>query len=201
MNFSGDKLAHNGQLGATVQTAYPFTSNAPITINDLGNSDHPGRPRLILRASMLRACPNNLTDDTGERIVNVAVTLKNVTHPTQTELGALLVGPRGQKVVLFRSAGNPVGGFINTTFTISGFGSSAVPLNAPIQDTATYNSADYGSGSFLGSAPAAPYNPSLDAFKSTPEPAARSQRRLESLLIDNINNGGGASGAVAGGGL
>src|SRR5262249_9565228 len=160
--------------------------NNSITINDLGNSDHPGTATPYPSTVNASNVPNNLTDDTGERVVNVAVTLKSVTHPTQTEVAALLVCPRGQKVVLFRGAGNPIGGYANTTFTIDGSVDNSVPLNAPILNGQTYNSADYGSGNFFGSAPVGPYDTDLGVFSSTPDSPSDPNGTWNLYLIDTV---------------
>lgn len=199
VTFSGDKVAHSGQLGATVSSTYAFSNSGSVTINDLGNGDRPGIATPYPSTVSVSNVPDNVTDATGERVVSVAVTLKNVTHPTQTELGALLVGPRGQKVVLFRGAGNPVGGFANSTFTISGSSGTPAPLVAPITDGSTYGAADYSPGqAFLGSAPGLPYG-SLGDFKSLPGGDVNPNGTWSLYIVDLNNNGGGVSGAVAGG--
>lgn len=194
VTFSGNKLPTGGLIGEVVTSTYTFSNAGAITIHDLANADNTGKASPYPSRITASSVPNDSANPipTGERIVDVAVTLRNVTHPTQTEVAALLVGPGGQKAVLFRGAGNPVGGFNNTTFTVNGT-SGAIPLVAPIANDGTYGAADYGSGNFFGSAPAGPYNP-MSSFDNV-----NPNGEWQLYLIDTVGTQGAVGGTVAGG--
>jgi hypothetical protein len=196
VTFGANHLPGSGQLGQTVSTVYTFNNTGAITINDFDPApDKQGRANPYPSSVVVTGVPHQpdetgtLPGDTGERVINVAVTLRNVTHPTDTELAALLVGPRGQKVVLFRQAGG-FQSLSGTTFTISGNASANVPLNAPFVSGASYKPADYASGDFPGVP--GPY----DVAASFTQQNANGTWQL--YLIDN-NFSAGAGGVVAGG--
>jgi hypothetical protein len=189
VQFSGDKRF---QLGATVASTYTFSNNGQIVLNDFDPNDANKLGRATPYPSTINAANvpfGSLTEAISERVVDVAVTLHGVTHPTDTELAALLVGPRGDKVILFRGAG-AFSSINGATFTVNGTAGSDVPRNAPFVSGSTYKAADYGAGDLPGQA--APF----EAMSTFDDKNANGAWQL--FLVDTSFSAG-AGGVVASG--
>jgi len=96
---------------------------------------------------------------------SVTVTLSNLTHPFPNDLDILLVGPRGQSVMLVSDAGAGFG-VTNITFTLDDAAASTVPNGVALMNGATYRPASYelGTDLFPPPAPAAPSGTNLAVF-------------------------------------
>src|ERR1700757_2869208 len=88
--------------------SFNFSNNAPITINDFGP-----------------ATPYPLTV-TVSGITDLNIVLNGLSHTFPEDIGILLVGPGGQKVVLMNDTGgiNPI---VNIKLTIDDQASSSIP--------------------------------------------------------------------------
>ncbi len=127
----------------------PFKYNAAITIND--NAAATPYPSSITVSGV-----------TGT-VYGVKVSLTGLNHTYSSDIGMLLVGPQGQKIVLMDKAGGP-NEIINTNLVFSDAG---VPLTADQITSGTYRPTNLVTTSvrtFPEPAPAKPYDTSLDVF-------------------------------------
>ncbi len=128
-------------------------------------------------------------------ISRVRVTLTKLNHNFPDDIDALLVGPRGQKLLLMSDSGggNPIS---NRTLVFEAAASSGLPDESVIA-SGSYLPTDYISGTepsgdiFPTPAPAAPYASSLQVFNST------DPNGTWSLFVHD--DGGGDGGTIAGG--
>src|SRR5215472_767054 len=132
-----------------------FSNTAPITIND--NASATPYPSTITLGSL--------------GIIDLNVTITGLTHGFPEDIGILLVGPTGQKVVLMNNTGgiNP----ITVPITITFDDQAATPVPNPIFGTlpsGTYKPTNLApacpGNSFNPPAPACPYGTSLSAFNN-----------------------------------
>ena len=164
-------------VGATIFT---FSNTAPITIND--NASATPYPSTITLGSF------------GALDVNVVIT--GLTHGFPEDIGILLVGPGGQKVVLMNNTGgiNPITVPINITFDDQAAGNVPNPISGSLA-SGTYKPTNLAPGcpgnSFNPPAPACPYGTSLSAFNGT-NPAG-----VWSLYVEDF--AAGDSGLISGG--
>jgi uncharacterized repeat protein (TIGR01451 family) len=158
-----------------------FANNSPITINALG-------------AATPYPATINVSGLSGV-VSSVRATFSKLTHSFPDDIDALLVGPRGQKVILMSDAGgnNPI---TNKTITFDAGAAGALPNETAIA-AGNYLPSNYDSGT----------EPSGDAFP-TPAPVGASSASLQTFNTTDPNgtwslfihdDGGGDSGAVAGG--
>jgi uncharacterized repeat protein (TIGR01451 family) len=158
-----------------------FENGAAITINALGTASP--YPSTI-----------NVTGAAGV-ISKVRVTLTKLSHSFPDDIDALLVGPRGQKLVLMSDSGGGTA-IVNRTLTFDASAGSPLPDEGTIS-AGNYQPTDYVSGTepagdvFPAPAPAGSLSSSLLAFNSTDPNGAWS------LYIHD--DGGGDGGAVSGG--
>ena len=98
----------------------------------------------------------------------VSVTLSNLAHTWPDDLDILLVGPRGQKVMLMSDAvGDSAYGFNNLTLTFDDNASLALPQFGPIT-SGTYRPTDFDLRDVLPvPAPLGPYGTNLSVFAHT----------------------------------
>ena len=93
----------------------------------------------------------------------VTVTVSNLTHAYVPDVRMLLVGPRGQKVILMAAAGAPYG-VSEATLTFDDGAESVLPESDALL-SGRYRPAAYGSAlPFPSPAPAQPYGTALSAF-------------------------------------
>jgi len=137
-------------------TTTTFQNTATITIPDSGAASP--YPSTI-----------NVTGMNGT-ISNVTLTLNNLSHTWVSDIDVLLVGPSGQKVLVFSDVAD---GFhaINVTVTLSDAASQPLPSSGPFV-TGTYKPTDYtdnspGGDNFPPPAPAPPYPTVLSTFDGT----------------------------------
>lgn len=137
---------------AISQTSYAFGNPERILINDrAAATPYPSRIAVAGVRGLVSA---------------VTVTLHHLSHTYTRDLGALLVSPQGQQVVLMRKTGGKKAAAAanSVTLTFSPDALSSLPAGAQIV-TGTFKPADFAPGAvFPSSAPAGPYAPSLDAF-------------------------------------
>ena len=117
----------------------------------------------------------------------IRVTLTGVNHSYPEDIGVLLVGPGGQKVVLMNRTGGDKN-LVNTTLVFDDAGSALT--DAPIV-SGTYRPTDLNPSGFPSPAPAGPYDSGLAVFKGT------DPRGTWSLYI--IDAAGGDDGNINGG--
>jgi subtilisin-like proprotein convertase family protein len=135
--------------------SFNFSNNAPITINDFG----PATPYpLTVTVSGFNA-----------GITDLNVVLNGLSHTFPEDIGILLVGPGGQKVVLMNDTGgiNPI---VNIRLTIDDQASSTIP--DPISGSllsGTYKPTNLSPGDTFAppSLAAGPYSTSLSVFNGT----------------------------------
>src|SRR5688572_6763035 len=125
----------------------------------------------------------------------VTVTLKRLTHPTITDVDALLVGPGGQKVMLMSDVD---GGsdFQNATVTFDDDATLQFPAGStvPALPSGTYKPLNIGGLEAMPSpAPIEPYGSAIAAFTST------SPNGTWSLFLRDDTVLGGGNGSVSGG--
>ena len=134
-------------------STFTFTNPAPITINDFGPASP--YPATITISGLIAA------------ILDINVVLNGLRHTFPTDIGVLLVGPGGQKVVLMDGVGgiNPITN-VNLTFddeAASGISTSAISSGS-FKPTNAFPGAD----SFDPPALAAgPYASLLSVFDNT----------------------------------
>lgn len=154
-----------------------YTNNSPITITD--NS-----------AASLYPSPIKVSDLLGS-VSKVTVRLHGFSHFYPDDVGVLLVGPGGQKVVLMNRAGG-AGDVFGANIK---FDQQAL---TPIPDVGTissgiYSPADYRGGSydFPAPAPTGAYQTTLDAFNGGPASGTWSLYVYDAVLGDAgiITNG------------
>lgn len=137
-----------------VTTRWDFANASPIIIQD----NRTAQPY-----------PSTITVSGVNGAVNrVTVALAGLTHTYTRDLGVLLVGPRGQKVVLMRKAGGKGTGAAvgNVNLTFADSATSALPSNTQI-NSGTHRPSDFAPGANLPvSAPAGPYAQTLGAFNN-----------------------------------
>jgi subtilisin-like proprotein convertase family protein len=161
-------------------TTFTFSNTAPITIND--NASATPYPSTITLGSF------------GALDVNVVVT--GLTHGFPEDIGILLVGPGGQKVVLMNNTGgiNPITVPINITIDDQAATNVPNPIFGSLA-SGTYKPTNLAPGcpgnSFNSPAPACPYGTSLSAFNTT-NPAG-----AWSLYVEDF--AAGDSGLISGG--
>jgi hypothetical protein len=159
---------------------FTFSNPAPITITD--NASATPYPSTLTLGSF------------GALDVNVVIT--GLTHGFPEDIGILLVGPGGQKVVLMNNTGgiNPITVPINITFDDQAAGNVPDPINGSLA-SGTYKPTNLAPGcpgnSFNAPAPACPYGTSLSAFNGT-NPAG-----IWSLYVEDF--AAGDSGLISGG--
>jgi hypothetical protein len=127
-----------------------FDNTSPITIPDTGTVAP--YPATI-----------NVSGMAGS-ITNLTLTLKNLTTPAPHDLEMLLVGPTGQKAIVFSSAGG--GTASNILVTLDDAVSYALPPTPFPIPTGTYRPTDLGHvDPFPSPAPAGPYTAAMSTFK------------------------------------
>jgi subtilisin-like proprotein convertase family protein len=138
---------------ATNTAVIPVGCNAtPIIIPDSGNPT---------------PYPSNVNIVQGGNIVDVNVTLNNVSHSWPNDVDILLVGPGGQKVIIMSDAGSNLD-ISNVNLTFDDGAASTLPDNAQIV-SGTYRPTNYDTiDSFPAPAPAPPYATALSVFNGTP---------------------------------
>jgi hypothetical protein len=138
-------------------TTRTFTNPAPIAIPD-------GAPNVTEGT----AAPYPSTMDVSGMppgITNVKVGVSGLSHTAPEDVGLLLAGPQGHRVVLMSRAGcaNPIENVGLTFDDAAGLG-----LSATLISSGSYRPTAYGSGdSFQGPAPPGPYGVRLDVFRGT----------------------------------
>jgi subtilisin-like proprotein convertase family protein len=120
----------------------------------------------------------------------LSVTLNSLSHTWPKDVGALLVGPAGQKVVLMANvgAGNKIA---NVTLTLDDAATASLPLNATLT-SGTYKPTNAGTGKvYPAPAPAGPYASALAAFNGT--------NPNGTWFLYIVDDSAGDSGTLAGG--
>jgi M6 family metalloprotease-like protein len=135
-------------VGGAGQT---FTAPASITIRD------------NTTATLYQSVVNVNMSGTISKVV---VALNGLTHTFPADLDILLVGPRGQKVMLMSDAGG--GTNVSGTALTFDAAAAAMPQSTAITGT-TYKPANYDTATdaFPAPAPAAPYSTDLAVFNGT----------------------------------
>ena len=149
----GNVASANAQYAITVlpSRVRHYTNSTSINIPLVGAAD--------LYPSTIAV--NNLVGP----ISKVTATLNGFAHSFPSDVGVLLVGPTGQKIVLQNFAGGstPVA---NVNLTFDQAAASDIPENLALA-TGSYKPHDYRVVNFTGSAPSSPYTNTLDAFNGT----------------------------------
>lgn len=101
-------------------------------------------------------------------ISQITASLNGFTHTFPSDVGVLLVGPAGQKIVLQNNLGGGHPGAVSVTNTFDQTAAGAIPVNGP-DTTGSYLPLDNSGGTrvFQGSAPGTPYTNTLNAFNGT----------------------------------
>jgi len=157
-----------------------FSNTAPITIND--NASATPYPSTIPLGSL--------------GILDVNVTVTGLTHGFPEDIGILLVGPGGQKIVLMNNTGgiNPITVPITITFDDQAATSVPNPIFGTLA-SGTYKPTNLApacpGNSFNPPAPACPYGTSLSAFNGN-SPAGVWSLYVEDFAVGDsgLINGG-----------
>jgi hypothetical protein len=170
-NDNGQALSF--QLGATVTSTYSFSNTAGITIPDtFADSSKLGRASSYPTTVAVSGVPN-VSGTTGERVKGVSVTLNGLSFGWSPNLQVLLVGPKGQAVVLMAGAGGltattaPIN---NANVTISSSASSQLPHGVGAAQIVTgsytpFSRGNFGANDFPSPAPASStFSADLSAF-------------------------------------
>ncbi len=145
-------------LGSTADSVSTFQNSASITIPGTGTGATTGAPSAPY--------PSNITvvGLTGT-VSKVTVRLVNMNHTFPGDVDILLVGPQGDKFILFSDAGG-TNDLVNNTITLDD--TAAVLLPTGIIGTGTFRPANYTAGdTFPAPAPAAPYQNAATAGSAT----------------------------------
>jgi subtilisin-like proprotein convertase family protein len=154
VNFTGGGGATVGLTGAAYlvppPNLYSFTNAGTITINEALPDNTP---------SAATPYPSSITvAGLSGTLSNVSVTLCGFSHTYPHDVAVLLVGPRGQKVVVMANSGGY--GVSDVTYTFNDYAATAL-TEYPSGPTpsGTYKPSDCGSGiaTFPAGAPAGPY--------------------------------------------
>ena len=99
-------------------------------------------------------------------VTDVDVTFKTLSHSYPSDLDTLLVGPRGQSVVLMADTGGntPIS---SLDFTFDDAASASLPVSAPIIGGGTYRPTSGTTFNGTAPAPAGPYGATLSVFNGT----------------------------------
>jgi large repetitive protein len=153
-----------------------FSNPSPITIPSVGTATP--YPSTI-----------NVSGVVG-LVGDVNVTLTGVSHTFPSDIGVLLVGPVGQKVILMDGAGGgtPI---VNVNITIDDQASSSLPSSGGIPSGSYRPTNFFPSDVFAPPAPGAPYSSLLSVFNGT------NPNGVWSLFIQDFSLGD--SGSVSGG--
>ena len=150
-------------VGSSVASAATFSNTDPITIND-GNSCDP---------AVATPYPSTISVSGVAAVEDVDVTLSGFTHTWPGDVRVLLVGPRGQTVLLLHREGFDVSA-VDLTLTFDDAAADQVPVDA--LSSGSYRPSGQsvlnacGGGptvSFPDPAPAGPYGSTLSAFDGT----------------------------------
>jgi subtilisin-like proprotein convertase family protein len=130
-----------------------LTNSVPITIVDNSPADvYPSQ----IQVSNLKG-----------PIQQVTATLRGFTHSFASDVGVLLVGPTGQKIVLMNNLMTGRPGPTNVWLTFDQTAAAALPVNIPVT-TGSYLPLDNSGGRvFSGTAAAPPYTNTLNAFTNS----------------------------------
>jgi glucose/arabinose dehydrogenase/subtilisin-like proprotein convertase family protein len=163
-------------VSPSVTVTTSFTNAAAITIPDHGaGSPYPSTI--------------NVTGMNGT-VTNVTVTLRNLSHTWVSDVDVLLVGPAGQKVLVFSNVGDAFSAN-NVTVTLSDAAASALPASGSFA-SGTYKPSAYPPATtFPAPAPAGPYAAALSAFNGA------APNGTWSLYV--FDDGPGDQGSFAGG--
>ena len=111
VTFTGGGGATAGVIGAAYivlpPNSYSFTNSTPITINDASSSGVPGAAIPYPLSITVAGLSGTLS--------NATVTLRGFAHTYPHDVGVLLVGPEGQKIVVMANSGSYA--VANATYT------------------------------------------------------------------------------------
>jgi hypothetical protein len=99
-------------------------------------------------------------------VTDVDVTFKTLSHAYPSDLDTLLVGPKGQTVVLMADAGGNTA-ISSLDFTFDDAASATLPVSAPITAGGTYRPTNGSAFNGTAPAPAGPYGATLSVFNGT----------------------------------
>ena len=161
---------------ATASSIIPFSNSAAITIND--NAPASPYPSTITVAGH------------SGPIQSATVTLHGLTHTWPHDVGALLVSPGGQKIVLLADAGGG-NAIANVELTFDDSTAAGLTENDAIT-SGTHKPSSCGTGdTFPSPAPSSPYGTNLRALNGT------DPNGVWSLFV--LDDQAGESGSLAGG--
>jgi subtilisin-like proprotein convertase family protein len=126
----------------------------------------------------------------GGTVSNMTLTVRSMSHNRANDIDMLLVGPGGQKVMIFSDAGgaNKLNG---VTVTLSDAAATALPQTGRIA-SGTYKPTDYESGEAMAApAPVGPYVSALSTFNG------QSANGTWSLFV--VDDRSSNQGSIAGG--
>lgn len=169
------------QSTTVVTMAGPFTNSTYIAINDFG-------PASIYPSTI------QVSGVTGT-VHQVIVTLNNLSHVFPDDLDILLVGPRGQRVILMSDAGG-ANDPVYTIFSLDDTSDLILPdddliIDEPYQPANYHNSGD--TDNFDSPAPGGPYTNRLAAFRGSDPNGVWSLYIMDDFAQDSGELAGGWS--------
>ena len=155
LHVTDDKTGDSGWIASG--WSLQFTTVAPDTLIPASGTSGPADDYPITRS----------IPDTGEVVTDVDIGLAGIAHDRPEDLDLLLVGPRGQKVMLMSDAcGN---GLLDTTLRLDDGAPAGLPHGADVLAcSGLVTPTDFEPGDQLPApAPSGPYATSLSAFALT----------------------------------
>ena len=139
--------------------------NIRANFTDLGPGSVGSTPIIIRDNTSSLPYPSVITVSAINGVVSkITVNLAKLSHTYTRDIGILLVGPKGQKVVLMRNAGGKIAGVTDATLIFTDSAPGGLPSNAQIA-SGSFKPSDYAVGlNFPPPAPGAPYSSSLNVF-------------------------------------
>jgi subtilisin-like proprotein convertase family protein len=188
VSFTGGGGTTAGVTGAAYivipPSIYSFTNTGLITVNDALPGDI---------ASAATPYPSSITvAGLSGTVSNVSVTLRNFSHTYPHDVGVLLVGPKGQKIVVMGDSGGY--GVANVTYTFNDYAATGLTeYPAGPTPSGTYRPSNCGSGdnTFPAGAPGGPYATVLAVCNGA------NPNGTWSLYVEDDSNGD--SGSIANG--
>ena len=134
--------------------------------------------------------PSTISIPTAGPVVDVNVTLTDISHTFPGDIDVLLVGPAGQSTVLMADTGGntPIS---SLDFTFDDAASAALPVGASITGGGTYRPTNGDAFNGTAPAPAGPYGATLSVFNGSDAAGTWT------LFV--FDDGDGDSGSISGG--
>jgi subtilisin-like proprotein convertase family protein len=159
-----------------------LTVTDPATANNFATTNfaltvRPSRVHNYTNSTQITIIDNSAADKYPSQITvnglagpisKLTATLNGFTHSFPSDVGVLLAGPTGQKIVLMNNVGGGHPGASNLQLTFDQAASGTIPANGPMA-TGSFTPFDNSGGlrTFQAPAPGVPYTNTLNGFNGT----------------------------------